>query len=249
MTEKKGGRNILDITNGFHVMVNFYIMRYMYSHMDDKADGLGTYGNYMDIREESFYKTIGTTKQRTLRILHGGRFEMTAEYVDLLVLRFGLERAYFDRIGRSDGAGGKIEVGRFIEVASVSIEDWKCFFDMKYETDFAVTEHPENLQAAAERVRVGLEKLMQAGTIENEYAKSSAVYRVYYFYKYGEPYQEETALIKFRKAINALKLSDWEEIEDKPEEMDEYKRVLEMHLNYLRIVSAYRRIKEETKKE
>ena len=39
MAEKKGGRNILDITNGFHVMVNFYIMRYMYSHMDDKADG------------------------------------------------------------------------------------------------------------------------------------------------------------------------------------------------------------------
>lgn len=32
---------------------------------------------------------------------------MTAEYVDLLVLRFGLERAYFDRIGRSDGASGK----------------------------------------------------------------------------------------------------------------------------------------------
>lgn len=249
MAEKKGGRNILDITNGFHVMVNFYIMRYLYSHMNDKADGLGMYGNYLDMREESFYKTIGTTKQRTLRILHGERFEMTAEYVDLLVLRFGLERAYFDRGGRNDGNGGTIGEGKFLEVASVSTEDWKCFFDAKYETDFLVTEDREEQQAAVERVKTGLERLTQIGTIENEYAKSSGIYKVYYYYKYGEPYREETALVRFKNAITALKLSDWEAIEDNSEEMDEYKKLLELHLNYLRIVSAYRRVKEEAKKE
>ena len=71
-------RYIMNKKNGFNVMVNMYIIRYLYSHVEKS----GRFMDGEDKRKKSidFYKkVINISRQRMGRMLQGINFEMSAD--------------------------------------------------------------------------------------------------------------------------------------------------------------------------
>ena len=54
-------------------------------------------------------------------------------------------------------------------------------------------------------------------------------YHIFYYFKQGTTYIEESKLRKFLKALSQLSLSDWEEIEDDIDSLEHYQNIILNH--------------------
>lgn len=232
MAESKS--NILNKKNGFNVMVNMYIIRYMYSHLD-KATAFKH-------KEAKRKKSISFNKEvmrisgpRMNNILHGVNFEMSANEVERFNSMFNISKEHF------------LKNGIVIEVYSLTVDDWKCYFNEFYYTDFEINIPKQAKKERIKKVEKKLKELVSKDTINHEYETDTAVYRIYYYFKNGVAYQEETRLTKFCKSLSQLKVSDWEEMEEDMELLEKYQGILSQHLHYINVTIDYKRLKTNSK--
>ena len=86
--ERKHSKYMVNGDNGFHVIVNHFIMRYIYSHMKERSDDF-SFISKLDSEEEKKYLdftvVVNTSRQRMSRLLEGNDFEMPPNRVRDLV--------------------------------------------------------------------------------------------------------------------------------------------------------------------
>ena len=224
-------RYILDKNNGFNVMVNLYILRYMYSHMNKAEcfeDATG-----MRKKSQDFHTTIiNISRQRLSRILNGERFEISKEERANLCNMFGIEAKYF------------LRNGEIISIRTLEENDWKCFFNYTFYLDYEVGVPNKKRDELVEKVTSALKTLANEKVVLSEYESDTPVYRIYYYYKNGVTYKEESRLTRFLKALSQLRISDWDELEDL-EQMKNYAEMLSKHTDYVNVVIDYHRLREE----
>lgn len=266
--KKKQNRNMLDEKSGFHVVVNFYIMRYIYSHMTGKHVTFRNDRGDTTKRESyiDFSVIVNTTRQRLNRMFQGYSFEMSSSRIQELVYQFGLSEDYFN------GKANSIQKAKYIEIDSLSLDDWKCFFNYKYTllkerkkrksageniTDkdikqlrnvFYIMGKDADKIERAKVVEKKLEDIFKNGWLNSRYDENTDVYKVYYYFKYNRKYGSKGVLENFKKTINSLKLSEWDAIEDQPKEMEEFIKRLEEHLEYIKTIKRYHEIKKIERK-
>lgn len=225
-------RYILDKNNGLNVMVNLFIIRYMFSHLE-KASCFEVKDS-MRRKSIDFYKgVVGISRQRMIRLLHGQNFEMPSANRKRLSSMFGIPEKYFEREGKC------FQLGRLEEI------DWKCYFNEEYGTAYDIPDYDRIKRRHIPKVKETLEGLWKKGALERDYDTGTPVYHIFYYFKQGTTYKEESKLTKFLKALSQLSLSDWEEIEDDIDRLEHYQRILEKHNQYVRAVAEYKRLKQD----
>lgn len=230
MAETK--RYILDKNNGFNVIVNLYIIRYLYSHMK-KAVCFEIADSERKKSVDFYNRVVGITRQRMSRMLQGERFEMSADDRKRLSGMFGISEKYFERDGKC------FQLGRLEQT------DWKCYFNDRYGAGYNVYDYDRIKNRHIAKVEETLKGLCSKGALERDYETSTPVYYVYYYFKHGATYTEESNLTKFLKLLSQLSFSDWEEIEDNIDSLEHYQGLLEKHSHYVTVMAEYKRLKEK----
>ena len=120
MAERKG--NIKTQENVFNIMVNLYIIRYLYRHMEKAPVFMDATGQRK--KTIGFDVEVNISRQRLMNIFRG-TFMLT-EGIKLIYKKFGIDEKYFQTNGRC------------IEIKKLDEDDWKVFFNVNYGTSLKV---------------------------------------------------------------------------------------------------------------
>lgn len=221
---------IFSKNNALHIMVNLYIIRYLYSHLD-KAECFMIKSQRKKSR--NYNEIIGISRPRMDRIFHGENFTISKKERENICSMFHIQDTFFQK----DGS--------FMQIHMLDETDWQCFFNIKYYTDIPIGFNTKEEQKNADKVINVLKKLVIKGIIENEYDTQTPIYRIYYYFKNGTTYQEESRLTKFLKALSDLNISDWDELEGNLDQMIRCGDMLEKHTKYVKSAITYKQMRME----
>lgn len=237
--KRKSVRNLYDAETGLPIMINLYVIKYIYYHMK-KADcfieerktgrkpkSYEIYGNY-----------IPMSRQRLDRINKGNIFEVTANESSELINRYGLEERYFRK-----------ESPDYFEIEGLTLSDWKCFYndryDVGYELSTAYKKDEEIIKNKAGKIEKVLKEVI-SDFWNSELKQDNPVFAICYYFATGTRYGEERAVDKFRKIMREVRYSDWNNVE--LDLLNADFKLLKKHLNYISSVITIRTVMNEENK-
>lgn len=207
----------IDWKNGFNIIVNLYIIRMVYKVMGKtKANGFNGVDFYKDV--------LSISRPRFGRICSGDNFQITKEERKNLAALFNIEETYFQ-------ANEKI-----IGVHQIEEVDWKCLLKSYYGLGYDVTVPSKIMNDNADKVECTLKQAIKKKLIESTYDVDEPLYRIYYYFKHGTPYREESQLTKFTRELAKLKISDWDEVLEDAMQLKHYGEMLDKHNRYIQAV-------------
>lgn len=211
-------RNILDCETGFNIVVNLYIIKYLYDNL--KLDKLFYCDNG---RKENFHIFISEiNRQRFYRMQQAENFELTKEERERIEVKFNIYEEYFAKNGK------------IIEIEGLDKADWKMFFH-QCNPDFIIEDYVTQKQVveAYKKVDKLLKQLVSKDYIPKTYPVDTVIYKIYYYFHYHVTFKEKSRLTHFMESIDKLRISDWKEIENDPVQLEHYKNLLHKHYEYI----------------
>lgn len=231
---RKSVRNIYDKHTGLPVMINLYVIKYIYYHIkkakcfiEEKRDGKKA--KYYPI----YQNEIPMSRQRFDRINKGENFEITAGEADLITERFGIDMKYF----RRDNPVA-------FDIEGINMTDWKCFYNEKYGNGYALSGRINNKQCSerAEKVERMLKDLTKSDW-ESRLDRDNPLYAVCYFFHYGKKFDSPNSVKILKTTLKEMNYKDWER-----ENIDTLKEVcglLEKHCNYINSIITIIKLRSE----
>ena len=223
-TEKRRVKRLNNIT-GFNIMVNLYILRYLYMHIDkNKGKGSSFYSDIVDISRQKFQK-----------ICNGQPFTFGENRRKTLCKRFNIPEVYF------------IENGSIIEINGLDENAWKNYFnrhftalgEWKYQTTFAT---PVQQKKMEEELVAILKKHSKKGFIEGTYKSTEAIYKIWYYFEKGITFTPSSNLDRFIKDLSEIECTDWNVYARDSNALQKYIDILQNHVRYmmaLKIIGEY----------
>lgn len=225
MAERKG--NMANQENAFNIMVNLYIIRYLYRHMEKASVFMDETGKRK--KSKGFDVEVNLSRQRIINILRG-RFMLTKE-IKQLSGKFNIESSYFQTNGE------------YIQIGTLTEKDWKKFFEISKLAYFNEFMTPKEEKEIPRKVEATLESLLDSNAVENTYSSKTALFKVHYYWKNGVPYTANSRITRFIAGLQEVSLADWEEKEDDITELKQYQKLLARHTDYLKKVIDYKEAK------
>lgn len=223
-TEKRRVKRLDNIT-GFNIMVNLYILRYLYTRMDkNKGEGRFFYSDVVDISRQKFQK-----------ICNGIPFSFGKDRCKALCRKFNISETYFS------------ENGSIIEINGLDENAWKNYFNRhfpalgkwKYQTTFATPVQQEKLE---EELVAILKKHSKKGFIEETYKSTEAIFRIWYYFEKGATFTSVSNLDKFINDLSTIECTDWNVYAGNGEKLQTCIDVMQKHVRYmmaLKIIGEY----------
>lgn len=239
-TEKrKSVRNLYDAETGLPIMINLYVIKYIYYHIK-KADcfieerktgkkpkSYEIYGNY-----------IPMSRQRFDRINKGIAFEVSANEANDLINRYGFDEKYF----RKDNP-------EYFEIEGLALSDWKCFYNLRYHGGYELSTqykgNDELIKKKADKIEQVLREVI-SDFRTGELKQGNPLFAICYYFATGTRYGEERAVDKFRKIMREVRYSDWNNVE--LDLLNADFKLLKKHLNYISSVITIRTVMNEENK-
>ncbi|OIZ62714.1 hypothetical protein BLA28_20175 [Eisenbergiella tayi] len=222
----------MDKDSGFHVMVNMYIIRYLFSHMEKDSIFYKTGGKRKT--NIDFYESIvaGISRDRIQKMFRGENFGISMEEKERLEEKFHISRTYFEKNGT------------MIEINTLDETDWKCLFHVRHYAGYPLKLAEKAMEDRADKVIRVLNGLLKKGVIENTYDTESPLYRVWYYFHKGYAFMEESRMARFLKELEKLEIKDWDEIIGNMVKLEHYRELLSKHCEYINAVTAVRKMRE-----
>lgn len=231
-------KRIMNSATGFNIMVNLYILRYLYIHLKKHSDMKDAKYFYTDILEIS--------RQRFQRICRGEAFQISVAERTRLSELFAIDPEYFN------------SKGSIIQVLDLTVDDWKCFFNTKYSVGYDIKiimkpgEKKEEVQKResterCDRVLNALKTVTTNRYIAEKCYDIDPLYRVHYYYYYHETYGARSDLIALQLMLEQVYPSEWSVYSSDLDGVERLKVVrdrLKEHLEYIEavlVVSKYRK--------
>ena len=195
-------RNVFDMNTGLPVMVNLFIIKYLYYHIK-KAD------RFMEVSagkkpksKEIYMNVLPISRQRFDRINKGIRFELTTAEAERIRDTFGIDIKYF----RRDNPVA-------MELPEISLLDWKCFYNVRHDGQYHFRSgfKEKEIQDRCEKVEQGLKDLASADW-GNCRDKNNPFFMIWYYFSHGYRYEEESRIDKYIKALREIRCTDWDGI-------------------------------------
>lgn len=205
-------RNVFDMTTGLPIMINLYIIKYLYYHMK-KADCFITESTgKKPCSLEIYGNVIPISRQRFDRINKGERFELTSREAETICETFGIDIKYFRR-----------DDPIVIELPEINLTDWKCFYREKYGCayNFKSGLKDNDIKDRCRKVENNLKKLAHLNW--EEMKEDNPLFMVWYYFRYGGRYETESRIDKYIQALQEIKCADWNN-----REMEELQECLEL---------------------
>lgn len=238
--ERKSVKNLYNAETGLSIMINLYVIKYIYYHIDKaecfieertagrKPKAYPIYGN-----------EIPMSRQRFDRINKGMSFEITANEANNIIERFGIDIRYF----RKDSPD-------CFEIEGLGLLDWKCFYRHQYKVPYVLPESYEErtvlIKNKADSLETVLKELVAKGW-ETRIEKDSPLYAICYYFANGSRYDKPNNIEQFRQALSMIEYQDWDKVDYKVLIKDY--EVLRKHYNYVSsLLNIYKLRNEKNKK-
>lgn len=228
--EKKRVRNLFDGITGFPIMINLYVIKYIYYHIDKaecfiekrkkggKAKAYPIYGNWLPL-----------SRQRFDRINNGNKFEISNREAAEICERFGIDIKYF----RRDNPVA-------FEIQGIWDDDWKCFYNKKYTAHYKVKDI-NNETARAQHVETMLKALLSSKW-EEHLDKNDPVYKVCYYFHYGKRSDEPDNKRLLMEVLWQIDFAEWEN--ETLESLNYFSRLLKVHYDYINALITIEKLRD-----
>lgn len=234
-SEKKRIRNTFDGTTGLSVMINLYVIKYIYYHIEKHESFVLKHEDGKKAKHREIYKNIiPITRQRFDRINKGYNFEMSTREATEICERFGIDIKYFRRDN---------PVAFEIEGIDTNL-DWKCFYNERYDGKYSISgeRKKEEKHQRAEKPEAVLDKLIHSDW-ENLLDKDDPIYKICYYFHYGERTDKPDSRKVLRELLEEIAYSEWDEIP--VEELRELQNLMKRHYSYINSLVTIHKLRNE----
>lgn len=225
-------RNLFDGNTGLPVMVNLYVIKYIYYHIkkadcfiEEKGEGkkpkaYPIYGNWLPI-----------SRQRFDRINHGGRFEISNREASEICGRFGIDIKYF----RRDNPVA-------FEIDGLGDTDWKCFYNENYGGHYKLANGIESGERAG-KTEAALKSLPSPGW-ERRLDRESPLFKICHYFHYGKRPDSPDNKKLLKEALGQIGYREWDS--ETAESLEEFHSLLEKHCSYIGALLTIGSLRNET---
>ena len=235
--QKKSVRNIYDKETGLPIRVNLYIIKYIYYHIDKaqcfieekivgkRAKSYEIYGSELPV-----------SRQRFDRINKGERFEISHNEAQQIIEKYGIDIKYFRK-----------EEPIMFELDDITVTDWKRFYACKYKSvhNEVKTASKDELEKSTKKILEALNALVNKGWEKLD--KSNPLYSICFFFTNGRKWESEDNLTLFRKVLERMDYTEWEEVEIASLKKDF--ALMKKHYNYIQALLVLDNLRNEKIKE
>ena len=211
-----------DYENYIYVKINLYIMIEVYRGyrkrklLHNKFKQNGSEKLYIKINEVFGFGGAGNYTHFD-RILKGyGNSRLSKEEVDKIVNTFAIGREWFEK-------GNK----QYIEIPDLTLEDWKYFFNKRYNNKIPDCNNVSKQEIIIDRVEKAINDLIDSN-IGKKPQISNPLYRMVYFFENGKKLSvnEEKRIIEATvQFLNEITISKWKIVDS--EKRKEYSEVFQ----------------------
>lgn len=230
---KRSRKGLYNKDTGLTIMINLYIMRYIYVHIKkaecfimERHKGKKTkfypiYQNYLPM-----------PRQRFDRICKGENFQYTDHEAKTVTNLFGLDMKYF--------MSGNPTA---FEIDGIENDDWKCFFNNKYSVQYDYTYDMEkaDIRTRANKIENILEELAQGGW--ERLNKNHPVYAVCYYFHNGKRFDVPDNIKVITHALSSTDYKEWDS--QSMEVLKEANTLLKKHCSYVNSLLTLEKMRSE----
>ncbi len=229
---RKSLKHIYNKDTGLPIMVNLYIIKYIYYHinkneifMDKKEDG----GRGRAIPIYSY--EIPVTRQRFDRINKGHNFEFSESNVKEITETFGIEREYF-----------QWDSPKMFEIEGLTPDDWKKFYLKKYGVEYDTKVATDNTDI--EKIEKRLKKIV-ATNWKQINMKNTPIYKICYYFHEGYRCDRAPRVDVVYGALKEMLYEEWDGVEK--EKRKEMEILLKSHYRYIQALGILEQLKKKKK--
>lgn len=230
---KRERKNLYNKNTGLPIMINLYIIRYIYAHIRKAECFIMEREQGKKPKSYPVYQTyLQMPRQRFDRMCKGENFQYTDNEAELVTSRLGLDMKYFK-------SGNPIP----FDIDGINSDDWKCFFNNKYSVqyDYTYDMKKEDIKARADKIEDGLEKLAQGGW--ERLNEDDPVYAVCYFFHHGKRFDIPDSIKVITRALSDTDYREWDS-----QSMDVLKEagaLLKKHYSYVNSLLTLEKMRSE----
>lgn len=231
---RKSVKNIYDYKTGLPIMINLYVIKYIYYHIA-KAD------RFIEKKEtgkkpkayEIYQNQIPMSRQRFDRINKGMTFEITSGEADIITERFGIDMKYFRK-----------ENPIAFSIDGIVQSDWKCFYNERYECNYELpgTFKKTYVKERADKVEHRLKELISRDW-ESKLEKTDPLYAICFYFHYGKRYDAPSSIDMLRQSLKAVEYKEWEK--ERGSTLGDDLALLEKHCDYIRALMTIDKLRAE----
>ena len=231
--KRKGVKNIYDRDTGFSIMINLYVIKYIYYHIDKALHFIDEEESVRKKKAFPIYSTnmFPVSRQRFNRINHGKDFEFTRREANSITEAYGIDIKYF----RKDDPVA-------FEINGISDIDWKCFYKTKYEVDYPLPDGFENDES--NNVELVLKALVE--NWETELKREDPLFAICYYFHYGQRFDKPNIIKDLKKLFNEMDYREWDK--ESITSLKEIMPFLKNHYNYVNSLLTLNRLLNEQAK-
>jgi len=229
------GTNTYDYKTGLPLMVNLLIIRTIYYGKGDKAEQfIEKNTDKKKRRLVSLFSSdlLGISRSRYGRIQEGYSFILSKREARRLSALFNISTKYFER--------EKLEL---FDIEGVDTFSWKCYYRHVKGVSYSFKKNveEEEIKRQAELVKNKLKEIASKDW-SKENNDDNPLFRIWYYFKTGKPYDKIPPVIKCMKALQDLDIQEWKQLYEE-EDMEEYRNLLKKHYEYVNALVTIKNIK------
>lgn len=231
---RKSHRNILDKDSGLPIMVNLYVIKYIYYHIKKATCFMEQTKGRKPKAYPIYQNALPISRQRFDRINKGIRFELSLREAEEIRNRFGIGEEYFRK-----------DAPVMFEIEGIYEEDWKGFYLVQYGVAYEGIEEKERKKEKVEQALKGL----VCEDWENRFRPSDPLFAICYYFRYGIKKEKSN---RAERILQLLKEMDYREWEQSREFLKEAHGILKKHYRYteaILVADAARKEKRQEKME
>lgn len=224
---RKSVKNLYNHETGLPIMINLYVIKYIYYHIQKAPCFLERGENGRKAKAIPIYQNlIPISRQRFDRINKGITFELATGEATQICERFGIDIKYFRRDNPVafyiDGIDGNI--------------DWKCFYNKKYSGGYnlpTVSDKTKDKDIYKKKgdVPESVLKTLVTSDWEKLLSKDDPVYKICYYFHYGKRADEPDNKKMLKEILSEIAYSEWDDVP--MESLKELHKLLKKHYSYI----------------
>jgi len=233
---RKSVKNLYDGNTGFSLMINLYVIKYIYYHISKAQcfmdeDGQGTKKKSIPIYSSPYFPM---SRQRLDRINKGGSFELTHGEAESITTAYGIDIKYF----RKDDPQAFV-------INGIDETDWKCFYNSHYYGNYGLSAdlrgNEKKIEENATKVTNVLKELSE--NWEDTLEKDDPVFAICHYFHYGQRFDRPNAIKELRDILSSLDYGEWEK--ENGTSLNEMWKLLRNHFNYVNSLYTLKKLRKE----
>ena len=229
-------KNIYDENTGFPIMVNLYVIKYIYYHIDKAPCFMDENERGRKRKAFPIYSTsmFPISRQRLDRINKGYCFELTRREANSITGTYGIDIKYFR----------KEEPVQF-DIKDISDTNWKCFYNKHYNGCYELPQLIEGKDDLIKKKADMVENALKELTVnwEQLLKRDDPLFAVCHYFHYGIRFDKPDIITNLKEILSVLDLQEWDKADDVL--LKEVYQLMDDHHQYISSLLALEKLRNK----